>query len=191
MANANAPKGLKPVRSLSGGTIVLNPYTIDPTYATAIFSGDVVEMTGTGKNIAKAEAGNADNVGVFMGCSYITAHGEPVWSPCWPGVSDGKTRIEALVCDDPNVIYEVQADGCAEADVGITADWDVGTGSLVTGQSGAYAVVSGLVTTTGGSLKVMGLVNRPENSYGDYAKIEVLLIKHVNNAVVSGVGGEG
>lgn len=189
MPNVNAPAGLKPLRSLSGGSITQNAYSIDSTYATPIFRGDVVEMTGTGKNIAKAAAGNTDNCGVFMGCSWVTAQGKPEWSPCWPGVSDGKTSIEALVIDDPNVIFEIQADGCVAADVGIVCDWNVGAGSLVTGQSGAYAVASGIVTTAGGSLKVMGLVNRPGNEYGQYAKIKVMLIEHVNNAVVAGVGG--
>jgi hypothetical protein len=35
----------------------------------------------------------------------------------------------------------------------------------------------------------MGLVDRPDNEYGSYAKIEVLLIEHVLNSTVSGVGG--
>ncbi len=189
MPNVNNPFGLRPLRSLSGGSIVQNTYTIAATYATAIYTGDVVKMTGTGKNIAKSAAGDTANVGVFMGCSWVTAQGQPQWSPCWPGVSDGKTNIEVLVIDDPNVIFECQADGCAEADVGIVCDWNVGTGSLVTGKSGLYAVASGIVTTTGGSLKVMGLSNRPGNEYGAYAKIEVLIVEHVNNAVVAGAGG--
>lgn len=189
MPNVNAPRGLSPRRTLSGAGIVANPYSIAANYTTAIYRGDVVQLTGTGKNIAQSEAGNVDNLGVFAGCSYIDASGKSVWSKYWPGVSDGKTNIVALVWDDPNVVWEVQADGCVAAEVGVVCDWNVGTGNVASGQSGLYAVVSGTSATTGGSLKVMGLVDRPDNEYGSYAKIEVLLIEHVNNAVVSGVGG--
>lgn len=189
MANVNAPQGLKPVRTLTGGCIVQNEYSVATDYTTAIYHGDVVEMTGTGKNVGKSAAANADNVGVFMGCSYVSATGKPTWSPYWPGVSDGKTDIKAFVVDDPNVIWEVQADGCAESEVGLVCDWNVGTGSASTGKSGAYAVLSGTVATTGGSLKVLGLVNRADNAYGAYAKIEVLLAEHVLNQTISGLGG--
>lgn len=189
MANVNAPRGLVPVRKLGGGSITQNAYSIATDYTTAIYTGDVVEMTGTGKNVTKSASGNTDNVGVFIGCSYIDANGKPVWSKYWPGVSDGKTNIVAQVIDDPDVIWEVQADGCVAAEIGVVADWNVGTGNTKSGQSGLYAVVSGTSATTGGGLKIMGLVNRPDNAYGSYAKVEALLIEHVNRAVVAGVGG--
>lgn len=189
MPNTSAPRGLVPRRTLSGASIVTNPYSIAANYTTAIYRGDVVQLTGTGKNIAQSEAGNVDNVGVFAGCYYTDATGKPVWAKYWPGVSDGKTNIVALVYDDPNIVWEVQADGCVAAEVGLLADWNVGTGNTASGLSGLYAVVSGTSATTGGSLKVMGLVDRSDNEYGAYAKIEVLLIEHVNNSTVSGVGG--
>jgi hypothetical protein len=75
MANANGPRGLKAVRKLGGGNISLTEYTIAKDYGTAIYTGDVVEMTGTGRNIAKAAAQNEDNIGVFAGCRYIAADG--------------------------------------------------------------------------------------------------------------------
>ena len=108
MANVNAPRGLVPVRKLGGGSITQNAYSIATDYTTAIYTGDVVEMTGTGKNVTKSASGNTDNVGVFIGCSYIDANGKPVWSKYWPGVSDGKTNIVAQVIDDPDVIWEVR-----------------------------------------------------------------------------------
>jgi hypothetical protein len=189
MANTSAPRGLVPLRTLSGGTIVTNPYSIAADYTTAIYRGDVVELTGTGKNIAKSAAANVDNVGVFAGCYYTDATGKPVFSKYWPGVSDSKTNIVALVWDDPNIVWEVQADGCVAGEVGVVCDWNVGAGNTASGLSGLYAVVSGTSATSGGSLKVMGLVDRPDNAYGSYAKIEALLIEHVNNSTVSGVGG--
>lgn len=189
MANTNAPLGLRPVRTLDGGYIIQNEYSIATDYTTAIYSGDVVEMTGTGKNVTKAAATNVDNLGVFVGVSYTDANGKNVFSRYWPGVSDGKANIKAFVVDDPSVVFEVQGDSVAAADVGTLVDWNVGTGSSLTGQSGLYAVVNGATATTGKALRIMGLVPREDNAYGAYAKIEVLFATHVLGRVVSGVGG--
>jgi hypothetical protein len=189
MANVDAKFGLRPVRTLGSENVNQNVFSIATDYATAIYTGDVVEMTGTGKNVTKAAATNVDNIGVFVGCSYTDANGKPTFSPYWPGVSDGKANIKAFVVSDPETIFEVQADGCVEGEIGVLVDWNVGTGSALTGLSGLYAVVSGTSATTGGSLRVLGLVDRPDNAYGAYAKIEVMFAEHVLGRVVSGVGG--
>ncbi len=188
MANANAKYGLKPVRTLGSDNVNQNVYSIATDYATAIYSGDVVEMTGTGKNVTKAAATNVDNLGVFVGCSYTDANGKPTFSAYWPGVSDGKANIKAFVLDDPETIFEVAADTVAEGDVGALCDWNVGTGSTLTGLSGLYAVASA-TATTGKSLRIMGLVDRPDNAYGAYGKIEVMFATHALGRVVAGVGG--
>jgi hypothetical protein len=189
MANVNAPCGFRPVRKLGGGEITMNTYSVAATYATAIYDGDPVEMTGTGRQVQLAAADNSDNIGVFKGCSYKTASGEVVFSHHWPGVSDGKTDIKAYVIDDPDVIFEIQADACAESEIGVLADWNAGTGNSSTGMSGAYATVTGVTATTGEPLRVMRLVDRPDNAYGAYAKIEVMFAEHALSRVVGGVGG--
>lgn len=187
MANANSPFGLKPVRTLGGGAVVLNEYTIASAYGTDIFTGDVVEMTGTGRNIGKAAAANVDNIGRFAGVSYDDSQGKRVFSQYWPA-STVATNVKALVVDDPNVIFEVQCDTLNQADVGLLADWNVGTGSTLTGQSGLYAVASAGATTNQ-SLRILRLVDRADNEYGQYAKAEVVFIEHVLKGVVAGVGG--
>lgn len=189
MANQNAPFGLRPLRTLSGTNVNTSNYSIATDYTTAIYTGDVVERSGTGRNVTKAAATNVDNIGVFAGCSYTDANGKPVWSAYWPGVSDSKTNIVAYVYDDPNIVFEVQADACAVGEIGVQVDWNVGTGSTLTGISGLYAVVNGTSATTGGSLNVLKLVDRPDNAYGAYAKIEVMFAEHSLARVVSGVGG--
>jgi len=187
MANVNSPFGLRPVRHLTGGMIRLTQYSIATGYSTSIFAGDVVEATGTGKNIAKAAAGNADNLGVFAGCRYVDAQGRQVFSPMWPANTTA-TEIVAFVYDDPNIVFECQVSTIAEADVGNLMDWDVGTGVAATGVSGLFADGS-TKATTGCSLRVIGLVPRVDNAYGDYAKVEVVFAEHVMKGVVSGVGG--
>jgi hypothetical protein len=188
MANVNGPFGLRPVRKLGGGEITQNEYSIATAYATAIYTGDVVEMSGTGRDITQAAATNVDNIGVFRGCSYVDANGRWTFSPYWPGVSDGKTSIVAYVIDDPDVVFECQASTIAEADIGNMADWHVGTGSTSTGISGLYWDES-TKATTNTSLRAMRLVNRPDNAYGAYAKIEVMFAEHALMGVVGGVGG--
>ena len=189
MANTNAPLGLRPVRHVSGGAVrISDKYSIATGYTSDIFTGDPVQMTGTGKNIELAEAGNVDNIGVFVGCRYVNAAGEQIFSKYWPNTTTA-TDIVALVVDDPNVEFEIQADTIAEASVGQLVDWAAGTGSATTGMSGAYADLTTGTATTGKALRIMGLVDRPDNAYGAYAKIRVMYAEHVLGRVVAGVGG--
>ena len=188
MANTNGPFGLRPIRHNGGGQIRASEYSIASEYNTNIFTGDVVELSGTGRNVTKAAASNPDNIGVFAGCRYVTSAGKQVFSQYWPA-STTATDIVAFVYDDPNIVFEVQADAAAVGEMGVLVTWNVGTGSTVTGQSGAYAVVNGKTDTTGEPLRVMGIVQRPDNAYGAYAKIEVVFVEHVLKGVVAGVGG--
>lgn len=187
MANTNAPFGFRPRRHLTGGNIRQSEYSIASAYNTNIFKGDPVEMTGTGKNVQLAAAANADNIGIFAGVRYVNAQGEQKFSKHWPA-DQVATEIVAYVYDDPNIVYECQIDTIAEADVGNQVDWNAGTGSTTTGVSGAYADES-TKGTTGGALRILGLVQNPRNAYGAYAKIEVAFAEHVLKGVVSGVGG--
>lgn len=187
MANTNAPFGLRPVRLFNGGDIRSTEYSIASNYGTKIFLGDVVQMTGTGKNIEVAAGGNVDNLGVFAGCSYINEQGRPTWSHYWPA-SSSFTQVKALVWDDPNLIFEAQVDTLAEADIGQLIDWDDGTGNTLTGLSGRQLAATSLAATDK-SLRIMRLSSYPDNAYGAYAKAEVMFIEHVLKGVVAGVGG--
>jgi len=187
MANVNGPFGLRPMRHQTGGKIGANEYSIASGYATSIYTGDVVERTGTGRNIAQAAAGNGDNIGVFAGCRYVDQHGKQVFSQYWPA-NQVATEVVAFVYDDPNIVFEAQCDTLAEGDEGALADWVVGTGSIVTGDSG-LTVESSSTATTGKSLRIMKLKETPENEYGAYAKAEVMFAEHVLSGSVSGVGG--
>jgi len=187
MANTDNKTGLRPVRHRNGGKIVQNEYSIESTLAETIGKGHPVQMTGTGRNVIMAEATNADNIGVFAGCEWTpTNGGKRVFSKYWPTGQTG-TDIVAYVWDDPDIIFEIQADNCVAADIGLQCDWNAGTPSTVTGLSGAYAVV--VAETTNNALRVEKLVPRADNAYGDYAKIEVTFAEHVLKGVVAGVGG--
>jgi len=187
MANVDGAFGLRPSRHKSGGCIKSNDYSIASAYGSNIFIGDIVDMTGTGTNIAVAAGGNADNIGVFAGCRYVNAQGEQVFSKYWP-TGTVATDIVASVWDDPDIIFEGQTDTLAEADVALLTDWDDGAGSALTGLSGRELVASS-GATTGQALRIVRLVPRPDNAYGTFAKVEVMFAEHVLKGVVSGVGG--
>lgn len=191
MSNVSAPMGFVPSRKLGGGCLVTNPYTIASGYNTNLFSGDPVVMTGTGKNIALAAAGETGAVGVFAGCKFIDAEGRPQFKPYWPAntVLAAGTECEALVYDDPDIIFKIQADTVAAADVGALCDWVAGTGSVITGQSGAQAEASA-TAATGKSLRILGKLPEVGNEYGQYGKVEVLFVEHALRGVVAGVGGD-
>jgi len=189
MANVNAPFGLRPLRKLGGGNISQSVYGIATDYATAIYDGDIVKLAATSRNVEKAAADTTNAIGVFKGCSYVDSTGKNVFSHHWPGVSDGKTNIQAFVVDDPHVIFECQADACAASEIGVLGDWNVGTGNTITGMSGLYATVTGVTATTGEPLRVLRLVEREGNDYGAYAKIEVMFAEHAYLSIAAGAGG--
>lgn len=190
MANVDGARGFIPVRHMRGGNMRRVPYTIASGYATNLFRGDPVELTGTSNNVQVAAAANTDNLGVFDGCKYTNAAGEVVYSSYWPASTVSADAV-AFVYDDPDIVFEIQCDSAtnfALNDIGGLADWVAGTGDAATGQSG-YELQLSSIATTGKSCRILGLVNRPDNAVGQHAKVEVLFIEHVMRGVVAGVGG--
>lgn len=178
MANVDASFGLRPVRHLGGGQLRTRKFSIASGYSTSIFKGDVVELTGADDNVARAAAGNGDNLGVFWGCRYVDATGSVVFGKYWPA-STTATEIEAYVFVDPLIVYAVQGDGTdAAANVGELADFIyTNAGNTTTGISGAELDTS-TVAATGGSLRILGLAPYEGNAWGDNAVMEVQIAEH-------------
>lgn len=175
MANADAPQGFVPLRHLSGGSMSRNEaYTIASAYNTDIFTGDPVKLVAAG-SIEQAAAGNRI-LGVFAGCEYTDAAGNVVFSKYWPADTVA-TNIKAYVYDDPNIVFEIQSAGTpAATNVGNLADHEVGTGSTSTGRSGAE--LSGTMGTGAAGFRILGIVERPDNSYAANANVEVMIYEH-------------
>lgn len=187
MANVDSAVGFSPVRHKTGGEITMTEYTIATNYNTAMGRGDVVEMTGTGRNIQKAAAGNENNRGVLAGVEYVDSTGRKQFSTYWAGATTN-TNIKALVWDDPMIVFEVQCDSLAEGDVGAHADWDSGTPSATTGLSG-LELASTATGTSGKGMKIMRLSPKVGNAYGAYAKAEVMFAEHDLLTGATGAGG--
>ena len=182
MANKDAPFGFRPVGELgsniqNGGT---TRYQIADNQANAIYKGDLVFIgDGTvtdqvGTAVAKgyigaSAASNVMSIGVFNGC-FVTKHpttGKPYWSNYYPGsinVASGE-KIYGFVYDDPNKLYEVQANGTLAdpTSIGSNADMAYTAGSTVNGQSKEeLGTLIGSGAT--GQFVIVGLSTDPDNS---------------------------
>lgn len=190
MANENRPAGFIPREYLNGtpwnGQARL--YSIAAAYGTALYVGDPVISSGTSDangvpGIARG-AGTGALRGVIVGLgktpgglfnpsnldiTYRPANDPAVWY--------------AAVVDDPNVLFEIQEESNGKqltaAEVGLNQISLAGNGNgfvsgwQVRSTSGATAA-----TTATLQLRLMGLVQRPGNAFGAYAKWLVQINVH-------------
>lgn len=200
MANVDAPFGLRPVgyRGRSSGPFVcpITPCYIAAGYGTALFVGDPVikvaggsntaveEAPGAGRfgigtlpNIEKATAGDGNSIsGVIVGFAANPDNLSQKHNPA-------STERIAFVCMDPNVVYEIQADGAIPAaSVGLNAVLIyTHSGSTTTGLSGVELDTTSDVPAADASnqLLIVGAVNREDNdTTASFAKVLVVISNH-------------
>ena len=182
MANVDKPFGLRPIGNLSAtGAQKQYGYEIEDNQAGAIYQGDLVTIVG-GYVVKFAPGTHAAALGVFNGCNYIDpSTGKPTWKNFYPGsVNITAGIIQADVIDDPNQLFLIQADeDIVKADIGKNADV-IGTGgSSTTGLSTMELDSSTIADTAALNLKIVGLWNAPDNSFGDYAVVVVKINEHL------------
>lgn len=195
MPNTDTPFGLRPLRHKSGAPYsgAVNPYFLPPTDATPMFIGDPVIKTSTANTVAhsapgagdfpigtlpvvtKATAGTTNRItGVIVGFAPDPDGLGRTFRPASTG------RI-AYVCDDPDIVFEIQADGILTADqMGLNAVLIyTNTGDVNTGRSGAeLSVGTPPAATVGFQLQIKRLVNRVDNEPGEFTKAEVVINTH-------------
>ena len=186
MATTAAPYGLKPVRRADGMPYAgaTSQYLIDPAgEGTNLFYGQVVHIGADGY-IALSTATGADattnalptgttltgSLGVFVGCEYVNSSGQTVQAQYYPSGTANGGAIKAYVVDDPNVLFQVQADGAMDqSDIGantfFAAAQSTSTGSTVTGNS-TSAVDATTVTTTA-AFRIVEAVSPISDAYPD------------------------
>ena len=147
MANVDAPFGFRQVgglgsRPTSEGT---SKYIIESGFADSIFAGDIVEAgAGTsegGTAIAAGYVGNAAatsssrNLGIFNGCFYTDpTTAKPTFKNYWP--TGTAAEAQAFVYDNPDDLFEVQAEGTlVRATVARAVDMAYTTGVTINGRS--------------------------------------------------------
>jgi len=113
MANTQAQFGFAHFGYLPGGApdYQLSKYSIQSSYATAIYFGDVVQKSASlGNYIQPCTSSTAGTgiVGIFQGCAYTPKGSVPGWLPWYPGVAAGADTT-AYVIDAPNALFKVAA----------------------------------------------------------------------------------
>jgi hypothetical protein len=187
MSSTLTPVGLKPVAHLTGAVVRPQQGTIATGYASNIFFGSPVVILADGTLGIGGDRSTNRLVGSFAGCEYTAADGRRRVSNYWPA-STTATEIIAFYYADPDIIYEIQADGSiTQSQVGAllsfgTGSNEVSDGSTSTGLSTAAANVG----TTPTQLQIVGFNRDPDNAAGDtYTKVHVIIALHQFRATVA------
>lgn len=199
MANPDAAFGLRPIRRFDGAAWSgqTQKMLVEDSYATAIFIGDPVIITGvagsddaTGHyNVANvATAGDGNRIaGVVVSVDPDPDNLNRIYLPA-------STGGYINVVTDPNVVFAVQDDAQATLDSGSVGDNAVlaagSGGSTVTGLSSWELDASDTpASDASNQVLIVGVHNRPDQSVGDNVIWEVLISYHLFRADGTGAGG--
>ena len=192
MASTASPYGLRAVNELGGLPYAgsTRQFLIDPAgYNTNIFNGSIVRINTSGYiNIVTTNGDDstpfpAGTIGVFVGCSFVNAQGQTIYSQYYPAntASVNGSAITAYVIDDDRAVFQVQSAGTVSqaalgANVYLNAVQSTSTGSTTTGNSNT-AVVAGAsaATTSGYAFRVVGFANVPGFSTVGDAYTDILV----------------
>lgn len=183
--------GMKAVRKLGGGELRTRPYVIPASDSNIIAIGDPVILAAAmdaaedRPTIALAAAGDA-----LVG-AVVSFEPDPT-QPYNGDYRPASTRRVALVCDDPDAIFQVQedADGGAvsAANVGASfnADIVVSAATAVTRESRTM-LDSSTAAATSAQLKIVGILRDGSNAAAQSggAILEVVIHEHALKATDS------
>jgi len=167
MANANAPRGLVPVRGVNSQYVTGGPrlYSHAAGDAVTIFPGDPIKIAGTSQTIngvttpdvVRAATGDVID-GVCVGILPTTRD--------TLGYGAASTAYQLFVDDDPNSLFEIQdvSGGTAltTADIGLNVNFVVAAGNAYTNTSGVTLDNTTEATTNTLDLKIIDIVNRAD-----------------------------
>lgn len=204
MANFQAPRGFVPSRYRDGSmwSGQTNMYHIPSSDGNQYNPGDVVKSSANADangipDVTKITNGTDTARGVIFGV--LAA------SPNLPSnqgfnldltvqnIPASKTRdYYVLVCDDPNVLYELQDDGLNPGNSIATnsnknATYTVTNPTSPQQNSATVLNSASFATTATLSLKVMGLVQKPNNAFGAFATWLVMFNQHEFQGNTAGV----
>lgn len=198
MANVQSAFGLRPVRYIGGAPYngACNTYIAAASYATNLFIGDPVVITGTAVagtsggtyqliNVATAGATN-QITGVIVGFG-------PTPSIVSNGYGVASTLREVYVADDPALLFEIMEDSDGNAvelaEVGLNANLVSGSGSTATKKSGWMLDSTSAAADATFQLTIRNAPDRVDNeAAANYAKWLVSINLHTNRlAAVAGI----
>ena len=192
MASTASPYGFRAVNELGGLPYAgsTRQFLIDPAgYNTNIFNGSIVRINTSGYiNIVTTNGDDstpfpAGTIGVFVGCSFVNAQGQTIYSQYYPAntASVNGSAITAYVIDDDRAVFQVQSAGTVTqaalgANVYLNAVQSTSTGSTTTGNSNTAVVAgSSAATTSGYAFRVVGFANVPGFSTVGDAYTDILV----------------
>ena len=180
MSSTSAPFGMRPAFHPSGldrAQALANG--ISSTYGSDILKGQAVKYNNGVINIASA--GEAF-VGCFDGVEWTDTTGRRRVSNYWPASTAYQTgSCIAYFYNDPNIVYEIQADGSiAQTAIGDQADLSNTTaGSNVTGLSQCTLSSTLKGADAQGQMRIVDLAPYPGNAWGDsYTIVRATVAKH-------------
>jgi len=187
MASTATPYGFRAVNELGGLPYAgsTRSFPINPAgYAVNIFNGSLVYVaasgylqlvTATGADATTnyfptgsgSSATNTGSIGVFVGCSYVNAQGQTIYSQYYPANS---LNAIAFVVDDDRAVFSVQANGSVTAaelgtNVFLANIQSTSTGSTTNGNSNV--AVSSSSTASTAAFRIVGFVNNAQSQAGD------------------------
>ena len=138
------------------------------SYGTSIFYGDVVKVVAAGTVEKDSGTTTMTPVGIFLGCSYTDPNSnQPTYSQMWTA-STSATDIMAYVCDDPNVVFQAQADATlAQTALGNNVAVVQTAGSTSIAHSKNAIDADTIATTKTLPVLIIGFVDGPNSSVGD------------------------
>ncbi len=186
MTTSAAPFGFSPSRKRGNNpnAIGTNEYPIASGYAANIFTGDLVRINAG--NLQTVTDTNEIVQGVFMGCRYVE-NGEQKFKSYFPS-GTSTTDAFGIVCDDPNQVFEVQADASVTAgDLFGSQNFGVvlGAGSTFTGKSG-HSIDASTRTSGIAMVRTLNSVDEPGNQVAvgterAFLKLNARLVQHTDN----------
>lgn len=195
MANVNSPFGFRQYAGTGSAPtyeqVTFGNGGIDYNGA-AIYYGDPVTRASTTDGTLIQGVGSAGGstitlAGIFYGCKYLSAAiGRTVWSNYWPGgspvASTAQSTIEAYVVNDPNAQFLAQSDstGVTQANAGSNVDFNIGTGTVANGLSGAF-IIHTPATASAYPFRYISLVLSPPGAPGTASGAYNLAVYAFNN----------
>ena len=182
MATTSSPYGLAPVNLLGGQPFAGSTrlYAIPSGYATAIQYGDPVVFTTTGSNrgtiarfntttSAGTATASATILGVFVGVTYTDAVLGKTFRQNYTG-GIVAADLQAYVVDDPDALFQVQANGSlGQVALGTNAALiQTNAGSTGTNNiSGVGLSASSVAATATLPLRIVDFATGPNSAIGD------------------------
>tara|TARA_R110002020_G_scaffold421882_1_gene631099 strand:- start:11 stop:592 length:582 start_codon:yes stop_codon:yes gene_type:complete len=172
MSSSAEPYGARPVGTLSANGSYsgkVRHYSIASGYATSIFYGDFVKLVAAGGVEKDTGTTTLTPVGIFLGCSYTDPNtNQLTFNQMWTA-SIAASDAVAYVIDDPDVIFEMQADGTgAQTVIGNNVAVVQTAGSTTIGTSKNAIDISTVASTTATlPIRIVDISSKSGNTVGD------------------------